>query len=473
MKNRFFFGLIALFSLTTIGRAQESRPNILLITIDDLNDWIGCLGGHPQARTPNMDRLAERGVLFTNAHCNAPICGPSRTSLMTGMRPSTTGCYDNNHVFSASRMAKHDLLLPRHFSANGYETVGCGKLFHGSKGTQYFQRYGPALGQGPLPETRFNVTDEGSKTKLWDWGEYPAKTEDTHDFESAEFAETELAAKHNKPLFLGVGFYRPHVPMYAPPEWFKNYPIDEVQLPPTLENDLADVPPAAIELIRGDSVAPTHAWIVEKDKWAGAVQAYLASVEFMDHCFGKVIDALDAGPNADNTWIFVTGDHGWHLGEKETWAKRTLWERSTRVPMMIIPPKNAGSNFEQGKRCDAPVEMLSFFPTMTELAGINKQPKAEGHSLVPLLKNVATEWKFPAITTFMKNNHTIRTVDWRYTRYADGEEELFDRKADPNEWKNLAGDPAQSETIATLAKFLPSENAEPVRPIKRVKRPKK
>ncbi|MDC0322245.1 sulfatase-like hydrolase/transferase, partial [Verrucomicrobiales bacterium] len=182
MKNCFVFSLLALFSLTTIGQAQESRPNILLITIDDLNDWIGCLGGHPQARTPNMDRLAERGVLFTNAHCNAPICGPSRTSLMTGMRPSTTGCYDNNHVFSASRMAKHDLLLPRHFSANGYETVGCGKLFHGSKGTQYFQRYGPALGQGPLPETRFNVTDEGSKTKLWDWGEYPAKTEDTHDF---------------------------------------------------------------------------------------------------------------------------------------------------------------------------------------------------------------------------------------------------------------------------------------------------
>ncbi len=454
--------IAAFVAATAVSQAQE-RPNILLITVDDLNDWVGCLGGHPQAKTPHFDRLAERGILFTNAHCNAPICGPSRTSLMTGLRPSTSGCYDNSHVFQNSKLNDPAQLLPRYFAAKGYETVGCGKLFHGSQGKEFFQRYGPALGQGPMPKERFNVTNEASKTKLWDWGAFPEKTEDTHDFVSADFAAAELAATHGKPLFLGVGFYRPHVPMYAPQEWFDDFPLGEVELPDTLKTDLEDVPQSALDLVQHGSVAPPHAWFVEKGKWQGAVQAYLASVALMDHCLGKVIDALDAGPQADNTWIFLTGDHGWHLGEKEVWAKRTLWERSTRVPMMVIPPKNAADKFAVGERCTAPVEMLSFYPTMVEVSDIDANPVAEGVSLVPLLKDPKAEWNHPAITTHMKNNHTVRTEHWRYSRYADGAEELFDHRDDPNEWKNLAADPGAKSTVEDLSQWLPKVNAEPVK----------
>lgn len=191
------------------------------------------------------------------------------------------------------------------------------------------------------------------------------------------------------------------------------------------------------------------------------MQAYLASVEFVDHCLGKVIDALDDGPNGNNTWIFLTGDHGWHLGEKEIWAKRTLWERSTRVPMMIIPPANS-KQFANGAICDLPVEILSFYPTMVEVSGIDPNKNTEGKSLVPLLIDPdASTWTEPAITTHLKGNHSVRAKDWRYTRYADGSEELYDHRSDPNEWKNIATSPGSKKVIAELKKWLPKTNADP------------
>ncbi|MFT5468614.1 MAG: arylsulfatase A-like enzyme [Verrucomicrobiales bacterium] len=435
--------------------AAEQKPNVLFITIDDLNDWVGCLGGHPQARTPNLDALAERGVLFTNAHCNGPICGPSRTSLMTGLRPSTTGIYTNSDVKGFPIDA---VTLPKHFEANGYSTLSCGKIFHGPSGKGQFQIAGPALGQGPLPKERFEVTDEASRTKLWDWGEYPPTNEEAHDFISATWAAERLAEDHEKPLFLGVGFYRPHVPCYAPPEWFENYPLDEIQLPRRMENDLGDVPAKAIEAMEHQSVAPPHRWFVENDKWKSAVRAYLASVEFMDHCLGKVVAGLDSGPQAENTWIFLTGDHGWHLGEKEHWAKRTLWERSTRVPMIVVPPRGL-EGWSRGEVCEPPVEMLSFYPTLIEVCGLTKNEAIEGRSIQQLLADPASDWEFPAITTHLRGDHAVRSRHWRYIRYSDGSEELYDHREDPDEFRNLAEDPEFVDVIADHQRWLPETNA--------------
>ncbi len=452
MKFAIALGFFAI--VLCLGSTHAGKPDIVLITIDDLNDWVGCLGGHSQARTPNLDRLAKRGVLFTNAHCQAPICNPSRVSLFTGLRPSTSEIYDNSDRFRKNALTAEAVTLPQHLSKHGYQTLGCGKLFHGSKGTDEFQVYGPSGGQGPFPPQRFHVTKEASRTKLWDWGAFPPTNEEAHDFINATWAAEQLRASAEKPRFLGIGFYRPHVPCYAPPEWIERYPLELVKLPAFLDGDGDDLPPAGQRMAREHSLAPPHDWFVETGKWKSAVAAYLASVEFMDHCLGLAIDALEAGPNAAKTWIFLTGDHGWHLGEKEHWAKRTLWERSTRVPMIVVPPSQ-GEDWARGRVCAKPVEVLSFFPTITEVAGIPANEAAEGRSLTPLLRKNEADWPYPALTTHLAGNHAVRSERWRYIRYADGSEELYDHENDANEWANLAKNADAAQILADHRKWLP------------------
>jgi arylsulfatase A-like enzyme len=379
---------------------------------------------------------------------------------MTGLRPSTSGIYDNPHKFRNHPPTADAVTLPQHFAANGYHTFGVGKLFHGSSGQENFQTYGPALGQGPLPEERINATDEASKTRLWDWGAYPESIEEAHDYISAQWTAQLLAEDQNEPFFLGVGFYRPHVPCYAPPEWFESRPLEEVRLPPYLDTDLDDVPEFGRNLIENGSVAPSHAWLVENDQWRRVVQSYLACTEFMDHCLGIVLDALDGGPNAGNTWIILTGDHGWHLGEKDHLAKRTLWERSTRVPLIVIPPPDS-KGWAHNATCTQPVEMLSIYPTLIELCSIPARDELEGHSIVPLLKDTDAEWPHPAITTHLPENHTVCTQNWRYIKYADGSEELYNHQDDPNEWHNLANNPDLEEVISEHRAHLPKLNAPP------------
>lgn len=293
-----------------------------MIAVDDLNDWIGVMGGHPQAKTPNMDRLASKGVLFKNAHCQSPVCNPSRASLMSSLYPETTGIYFLNPSFAKSPVAKGKTMLPTRFDKEGYEVMAAGKLFHNAGNKQYFPTYGGSFGGfGPIPKKKLS-SFKGHK--LWDWGVYPEKDEQMPDSKIAAWATEQLEKKFDRPLFLGVGFYRPHVPQYAPRKWFDQFPLEEVQLPSIKRSDMDDLSSYAIDLTSQQHVAPKHEWVVENDEWKPLVQSYLACVSFVDHQMGKVLDALEKSPHKDNTIIVLFSDHGFHLGEKKHWAKRTI-----------------------------------------------------------------------------------------------------------------------------------------------------
>ncbi|MCH7725224.1 MAG: sulfatase, partial [Planctomycetes bacterium] len=458
-----FFFVAAYFS------TQENyarTPNFLIIIFYYINDWVGCLGGHPQSLTPNIDALAKRGVLFTNAHCNGPICNPSRVSFMTGVRPSTSGIYLNGHRFrSRNSRIRSAVTLPQHFAKHGYQTLGCGKLFHGSGGKENFQFYGPAGGQGPLPKKRLNCPLEQSRSRLWDWGVFPEEEGDSYnDIADAKWTAKRLGEPCEKPFLLACGFYRPHVPFFAPPRFFDKHPRNDVKLPPVLDTDRDDIPAFALKLTN-NPLPPSHDWFEKSGQWQHAVQSYLACVSFTDDNVGKVVAALDAGPHADNTWIVLLSDHGFFLGEKQRWAKQALWERATKVPLIIVPPRKLAHQFAAvGNRCAKPVELLSIYPTLIEVCRLPGKPKQlEGHSLVPLLKDADANWPHFAITTHDGDNHAVRDDRYRYIRYADGSEELYDIDTDPNEWENLARDPKMKSVIARLAKAVPTNVADPPR----------
>ncbi len=436
-----------------VARASQ-RPNILLIAIDDLNDWVGCLHGHPQAATPNIDALAGRSVLFTNAHCQAPICNPSRTSLLTGLRPSTTGVYLNNVWFRNTSRNRARVTMPEYFRQHGYRTLTAGKIFHGSKvDAASFETVGPRPGQR-LPIDRQVIEDIPSKSKLWDFGPQEYPDDQFADAIVASWAVERLQEPSERPFFMAVGFYRPHVPLYAPRRWFDSLPLGSVQLPPVLAEDRSDLPAAALALT-ANPTPPPHRWFVETGRWAAAVQAYHAAVRFTDEQVGRVLSALQAGPHAGDTIVVLLSDHGFHLGEKQRWAKQSLWERSTRVPLMVHVPANPVN----GQTCEAPVELLSVFPTLVELAGLPALDALEGAGLGPLLDDPRSEWDRPAITTYQPNNHAVRSRHYRYIRYADGSEELYDHRNDPHEWHNLADRPELAAIKAEHARWIPQFNA--------------
>jgi arylsulfatase A-like enzyme len=467
MKLRLLYCLLLFFIVahpgTIRGELASPPPNVLVIVIDDLNDWVGCLGGHPQSLTPNIDALAKRGLLFENAHCNGPICNPSRVSLFTGIRPSSSGIYLNNHQFrSAGSLIKGAVTLPQYFASVGYQTLGSGKLFHGSGGKNNFQVYGPAGGQGPLPEERLNCPPEQSRSRLWDWGVFPAEEGNSYnDVAVARWAARRLRQEQEKPFFLGCGFYRPHVPFFAPQRFFDSHPLDKVMLPRVLDTDRDDIPRFALKLTH-NPLPPSHDWFVKSGKWSQAVQSYLACVSFTDDNVGRLLKALDNGPHAENTWIVLFSDHGFFLGEKQRWAKQSLWERATRVPLIIVPPRSQADQFgTPGRRCHRPVELLSIYPTLLEACGLPAVDKLEGHSLLPLLKDSSAHWPHLAVTTHNGNNHAVRDDRYRYIRYADGSEELYDLQHDAAEWKNLAGDPALKQIKRRLALAVPKKIAAP------------
>lgn len=445
--------LLPLTCLTELLAAAADRPNVLMIAVDDLNDWVGCLGGHPQAKTPNIDRLAAHGLLFGNAHCQAPICNPSRVSLMTGRLPSTTGIYLLSPTqFRQSPALKDCLTLPEYFAKHGYMTFGCGKIYHNCTSTETFQEYGPRGGFGPLPERKINYP---TGHRLWDWGEFPESDHQTPDAKVAAWAVGQIQRSHDKPFFLAAGFFRPHVPLYAPKKWWDLYPPEEeIELPKVLATDRDDIPQYGKDLTAGFP-APRHSWFVENRQWRRAVRGYLACVSFVDYQIGRVLNALDRSPYADNTIVVLWGDHGWALGEKQRWAKRALWQRETGVPLIIAAPGLAKS-----VKTHKPAGLIDIYPTLVELCRLPKNSQLEGVSLVPLLKDPGTPWEGPTICTFWKDNHAVISEQWRYIRYADGSEELYRIQEDPREWKNLADDPQYREVIRWFTPHLPAINAE-------------
>ncbi|WP_425237752.1 sulfatase [Ulvibacterium sp.] len=435
------------------------NPNVLFIAIDDLNDWVGCLKGHPQVRTPNIDRLASRGILFTNAHSQSPICNPSRTSILTGYRPSTNGVYGLSPSIRDVPELKDIVTLPQYFSKHGYTTFSAGKIFHGGYGRRdtdaEFDSLGPGSRVKTKPSSKIIGTTPGGNNPLMDWGKFPLKGEETSDWEVASWAVDVLNGGPESPYFLSVGFFLPHVPLYSPEEWYDLYPMENLQLPPILENDREDTPRSSW-YNHWDVPEPRLKWTLENGQHKNLVQAYLAAVSFVDSQVGRVLDALEANGQAKNTIVILWSDHGYHLGEKEITGKNTLWERSTRVPLIF-----AGPNIAEGGTYDYPVELLDVYPTLNGLCGLPQKTDLEGHSLLPQLGNPDTQRPWPAITTNNWNNHTIRTKDWRYIRYADGSEELYNMKKDPNEWYNVISDGKHNSIVDSLRRWLPETNTLP------------
>lgn len=487
---------LAPLSFSTLARGAEPvRPNVVFIAVDDLNDWVGCLGGHPQALTPNIDRLARRGVLFTNAHCAAPSCNPSRAAVLSGRMPWVTNVWSNS---SRTLLRQHpDMpVLPRAFQAAGYRTFGAGKILHpdGEANRGLFerhfeaeQRWSPftaaavAYTAAELPskktaDPRHVVKLEGVPSVVlplnrmpsdrnpdrpigesFDWGPLDVPDSRMGDTLVADWAIEQLKAKHEQPFFLAVGFYRPHIPLWAPKSYFERFQGKEVELPQTLATDLDDLGPTGKQWALQAETAGLHATVVKHGQWRDAVRAYLACTTFVDGQVGRVIDALDRGDFSANTVVVFWGDHGWHLGEKEHWGKWTGWERSTRVPLIIVPPKNAAiGGAAIGKTCEQPVSLVDLYPTLVELCGIAAPGPLDGTSLVPLLRDPAKRTDRTVATVFDPGNVALRSERGRYIRYRDGSEELYDLKEDPREWTNLAGKPGMNGILEEFRRQVPA-----------------
>ena len=467
MKPSNLFLLLGLWSLAPVVALGDS-PDILLIAIDDLNDWVGPLGGHPQAKTPNIDRLAKRGMTFANAHVTAPLCNPSRASLMSGMLTSSFGVYVNRQDWREAPALRGKPVLPLFLQRNGYRALGGGKLFHAAT-VNPLQFYGLLPKDGfddyyPAPNRQ--LPDEirplgrpvnrnpGFISGFFDWSPVVAEDSAMGDGQVVSWAARQLEAKFDRPLFLGVGIYRPHIPWYVPQAYFDMHPLEHIELPATVPDDLDDVPGSE----RYASNQRVHRWVLESGNWERGVQAYLASISFADAMVGRLLDALDASGRAEETIVVLFSDHGYHLGEKGQWRKYTLWEDSTHVPLIVVAPGLS----TPGTLSAAPVSTLDIYPTLADLAGLEPPGHLEGHSLRPLLQDADADWPHHAITTYLFGNHSVRTRRYRYIRYENGDEELYDHDDDPHEWRNLASSREHADLKSRLKSLLPGVNVEPI-----------
>jgi arylsulfatase A-like enzyme len=449
MKILYALGLAIVLNFGCAAAAD--RPDVLFIAVDDLNDWVGYLGGHPQAKTPNIDKLVARGVAFTNSHCAAPACNPSRAALMSGLRPWQTGIYTNGDP--AQGVLKDTTTINRHFLANGYNVRGGGKIYHGYASEGRTDTWTEWAGLFPNPKEQGHNLN-GLDRSHFDWGAIKAASAEMGDAKATDWAINHLkTAPTDQPLFLALGYVKPHLPWYVPEEYFARFPLDSIQLPVIQEGDLADVPEPGKRMARAEG---DHAAVVKAGQWKQAVQAYLATISFLDDQVGRLLAGLDQSPRKDKTIIVWWTDHGWHLGEKEHWRKFALWEEATRTSFAIVAPGVA----QAGSRCSAPVDYLNIYPTLCELTGLPRPDHVKGASLVPLLKDPQAEWQGVAICTHGRGNHGVRDSQWRYIRYADGSEELYDHSKDPNEWNNLAGEVGMSDIKTRLAAALPALDAE-------------
>ena len=458
--------LFCLMGINSEGKdtaQQKGKPNVLFIAIDDLNDWTGMLKGNPQARTPHLDRLASKGMVFLNAHCAAPACGPSRSAIMSGIRPSTSGNYVNQNSLTRNPILNKSVLLPEFFQRNGYYVCGSGKLFHGAHFNNEvqgrgFDAYYPSKTKDQFPwVTRFsgprplNGIRKGI-SRYADWGPYhpDVALEDINDGKTAKWAaETLLGGELKEPFFLGAGIFQPHLPNYALQKYFDRFPLDEIEIPEGyLEGDMKDVPKASGKQ-RHIAWAKT---IRAAGQWKPAIQAYLASTAMTDDLVGQMVGALEKSKYADNTIVVLWSDHGFQLGEKERWAKYSLWERATRVNLVWVAPGVT----QPGSTCNKPVNLLDIYPTLASLTGCKPPEKQlEGNDLTVLMKNPEASWDKTSLTTFGYKNYGVRSERHRYIVYADGSEELYDHAKDKWEWRNLAADPEYAEIKEKLRKGIP------------------
>ena len=432
-------------------KAAEKQPlNVLMIAVDDLNHWVDYTGRNGQTKTPNIARLSEMGTSFTNVHCMAPACNPSRAALMSGMRPSTSGCYVNGEDYK--QFIEEGKGMEFHFKRNGYTTLAAGKIYHhigpGSGYTAGWDEYAPnkadAQGgadknEGFLDEVVTEMTDQ-----------------DLSDWHFVDYAIEQLQKDHDKPFFLACGLFKPHLAWAVPRKYYEMFPLETIKLPPHMENDLDDIPPSGVKMAKPDG---DHAKLLASNRWKKAIQSYLACIAYTDMNIGRLLDAFEKSKYRENTAIVLWSDHGWALGEKKHWRKFALWEETTRTIMIWSVPGLT----KPGTLCELPVDYSSMFPTMCDITGTQPPDHLDGKSIRALLRNPQADWDGVAITTHGYMNHAVRTERWRYIRYANGEEELYDHSKDQYEFVNLAQAPEYKPVKAKLASHLPALNKPPLK----------
>ncbi len=454
-----FVSLLFLTRCTYHPEQAVFKTNVILIIVDDLNDWVGPLGGHPQVQTPHLDRLMQESILFSNAHCVAPVCGPSRASILTGRAPHRTGIYTNENHWNDAPLAREAILLPELFHQNGYKTYWIGKVHHDNPYSLpdadrlkqiWDDMHLRDKGYGPFPiDQSLGERVNHPSPRFFNYEIWKGDDFDLPDHQGLEYLIRQLESTQFQPFFLAYGIYRPHLPLVAPARFFDIYDTTTILLPETLADDLEDIPTL------GKQIALTganHQKVIGVGEWQNIVKAYLASISYMDYLVGRVIQALEASPYANNTILCLVSDHGLHLGEKQHWEKRTLWEESTRSLLMFKVPKLG----REGGICKAPVSLLDIYPTLADLCELSYDSLwLDGESLKPWIKNPALPRQKPTLTTYGQGNYALRDRRWRYIRYRDGSEELYDHQSDPHEWKNIAQDTAYQAVISRLKIWLP------------------
>ena len=427
----------------------DNRPNVLFIAVDDLNHWVGYMGRNSQTKTPNLDRLAARGVAFHQAHCAVPACNPSRAALMSGLRAWNTACYTNNDFWK--NHIPEGLGLSKQFLDAGYHVAGSGKIYHSD--TYYESEWSEYMSKDGLSATGKGVDkNEGFHDPLV----HDLKDEDISDYHTVDWCVKQMNQTRDEPLFLACGLHKPHLPFAVPRKYYEMFPLESIELPPYQENDLDDLSAAGVKMAgpNGD-----HAKFLESGRWKNAIQSYLATVAYLDMNIGRLIDGLDKSPIANDTIVVLWGDHGWSFGEKQHWRKFALWEEETRAPMIWIVPGVT----KPETRCDTPVDFMTIYPTLCDLAGIEVPKHVEGESMTEILRDPGSATNGIAITTHGYQNHAVRSDRWRYIRYADGSEELYDHNADPYEWTNIAAKPENTSVLDTHRALLPTNNKKPAK----------
>ncbi len=452
------------------------RPNVLFLMADDLNNSLGCYG-HPLVKTPNLDKLAARGVRFQNANCQFPLCGPSRNSMLTGLYPNSTGILTNSQLFRQT--LPNAVSLPQAFRREGYFAARIGKLYHygvpnsiGTNGhddpASWELELNPAGADRLEDQSKIFSLLPGNFGGTLSWYASPAPDEKHTDGLQATDAEWVLercAKDKDRPFFLAVGFFRPHTPYIAPEKWFKGYPEADMPVVTGIKEDQSDLPTPALGSYKKEQDNLTD------ELRRQTVQAYYSSISFMDAQAGKVLDALDRLGLADNTIVVFTSDHGYHLGEHGLWQKQSIFEESARVPLLIAAP-----GMPKGTVANAPVGLIDLYPTLTELCGVKAPDNLQGQSLAPILKDVAAKGRGWVLSQVMRGGgfkrqgasaaagdngkrlfgYALRTERWRYIEWGNGEagKELYDHEADPKELTNLADKPDLAATQTELAEKL-------------------
>jgi arylsulfatase A-like enzyme len=444
-------------ALAGVAPAQpRKRPNVLMLIADDMNDY-GFFHSYPGVLTPNLDRFRKQALTFDRAYCASPACVPSRAAVFSGLYPHTTGSYRNgSDPWTKAPLDKTENLIEC-FKRNGYLTFGRGKILHAPTApdrekamwdNDYF-----GGGFGPFPPAR---DLEIAADKWWGTTAWEGPDSDFPDVKNGDAVVDLLGRKHERPFFLAYGIWRPHTPFTAPRRFFEMYRREAMRVPPASykDGDIDDVPAEGHALLKawGERFEATGRG--NPESWRRFLHAYAACTTFADWSLGRVLDALEASPYGRDTIVVFWSDNGYHCGEKDHWEKTTLWEQSARVPMAIRAPGVTSG----GARCSRTVGLIDLFPTLAGLCGLTVGPQGvEGRSLAPLLRRPGANWDRPALTTYGERMGTVRDERYRYIRYPDGSEELYDHAEDRHEFRNIAGAPGSARIKTRLAKHLPEQ----------------